>query len=1071
MKDANTPAASVIDVLEQRVEAHPDKLACCFVGTDGTELERHSYASFLARVRAISADLVARSDILPEARVLLVFPSGAEMVAAYFACAHAGLVAVPVAPLTAPDRHAALARIARVAKDCDASAVLCGRACKALLDSTGADDGGQYLAVAAALPWIVAEDIPDSPQIVAPRTPAKLLMLQYTSGSTNRPKGVKVSHANILANRAMFVDHPDPVAVTWLPQHHDMGLIGGYIYPLLSGGTSYGMAPSSFIQRPALWLQMMSRYRATAASAPNFAYDFCADPRRVPDDILDDLDLSSLHFLTMAAEPVRPETYRRFLARFERTGLDAQRLVAAYGLAENTLVVTNYGRGAVSFDKRALANGQARRVEHTHQITGATRVMCCGETLPGNELRIVNPDDHTEKPAREVGEIWVRGPCTSEGYWNNPEETAASFGARMANGETGFLRTGDLGFLYDGDLFVSGRIKDLIIVRGQNYFPQDIESAAEEAFLGLRKGGSAAVSLQGDDRASVVALVAELRRHGKSIDPRAVLRAVRDRIGIELDRVVFVPPRSIPKTTSGKIMHFEVARRLEADAFEVLGEHQTNRQGTATAQSLIEEIQTRYQLRGDEDCTLLDAGVDSLDLVVLMHEIRDQISQQGWGRIADQIDVSMVQRVTIRDLFRLFEMFRADPGTQVLELPRLLAGIRDERVEVEAAQMRADIELFAELPALPKGAPAKDGAVFLTGATGFLGPHLLDQLLRQANRPVIALVRGATVAEATERLAKDAETHGLTATATAIREGARVSVVCGDLCERRFGIGAAQWAALCEQVGTILHNGAVVNYLQTYEKMRDTNVLGTLEALRLSREGRPKQVIHISTILIFGWRVLEAALESDRNADMTGVDFGYSQSKWVAEQIVHRAADEGQDVRIFRPAFLSPTVEGQGFGLDITLRLFTFMLKHGIGVDAPNEISILPVDVAARNICAVGLGDDVSTRCFHVTRRDHAQMNDLMAAMAAQTGRKFELFKANDFIPEVIGRCTREDPLFPLVDFFIHYIDRIVATEHKRYDSRLFQAAVSSNKAGQEEPGFDDTVAGMLRYLRRQNQI
>ncbi len=204
---------------------------------------------------------------------------------------------------------------------------------------------------------------------------------------------------------------------------------------------------------------------------------------------------------------------------------------------------------------------------------------------------------------------------------------------------------------------------------------------------------------------------------------------------------------------------------------------------------------------------------------------------------------------------------------------------------------------------------------------------------------------------------------------------------------------------------------------------------------------------------------------------MTGVDFGYSQSKWVAEQIAHRAADEGQDVRIFRPAFLSPTVAGQGFGLDITLRLFAFMLKHGIGVDAPNEISILPVDVAARNICAVGLDGKVSERCFHVTRGDHAQMSDLMAAMAAQTGRKFELFKAKDFIPEVIRRCTREDPLFPLVDFFIHYVDRIVATEHKSYDSRVFQTAQENAVDGQPEPSFDDTVAGMLHYLRRQNQI
>jgi len=450
--------SSVLGTFERWVDRQPDKLLFSFLDSSGKSVESHTYASFLRRVDLIASHLVERQAFQSGDRVLLVYPPGLEMIAALCACARAHVIAVPVPPPSAYGFTAALYRMSHIARDCDALAVLTSHDCRTLLrrnlDGKGDDTVAADARAVMGLPWI-ATDEPLEPNGRLPNGDASdVFFLQCTSGSTGRPRGVIVTHENVLHNCSLVVDHEAPVTVSWLPQHHDMGLLGYYVYIALTGGNTYGFSPTTFIQRPALWLETITKYHATASSAPNFAYEYCLKPGRVSDAALVGLDLSSLRFLMAAAEPVKPDTYRQFLHKFEQHGLRPESFFVAYGLAENTLAVTNYGRTTISVSKKRLAEGvvQTRGVSG---ISGATHLMSCGKPLPGNTVRIVQPERRVALADGRVGEIWVRGDSKCRGYWNNPDLTRQSFQARIdgnAEDEIEYLRTGDMGFFHDGEL-------------------------------------------------------------------------------------------------------------------------------------------------------------------------------------------------------------------------------------------------------------------------------------------------------------------------------------------------------------------------------------------------------------------------------------------------------------------------------------------------------------------------------------------------------------------------------------------------------------------------------------------
>ncbi|HEV2578985.1 MAG TPA: thioester reductase domain-containing protein [Acidobacteriaceae bacterium] len=1074
---------SILDRLDRLADEHPLKPLYCYLDVHGNPVESYTYASFQRRTKAIAGHLLKSSRFAPQDRLLLAYPPGLEMICAFFGCVRAGLIPVPVYPPSSRGFQSALYKIVHIAKDCQAAGVLTSAdyhaSLKTNLARRGVAASGVDVDYISALPWVVTEEFTQPLADESFFETSKILFLQYTSGSTMEPKGVMVTHQNILETCPLVIDHDDPVVVSWLPQYHDMGLIGCYLYPALKGGTTYGFAPTDFIQRPVLWFEAITTYQATATAAPNFAYEYCLRAGRIPQESLDECDLSSLRVLMVAAEPVKADTYTRFLEAFQPYGLRAESFYAAYGLAENTLAVSLHGRNILSVNKHALALGKARMTTEVSGVDASAQIVSCGVPIEGLDVRIVDPERHAALKEGRVGEIWLAGSGKCLGYWNNPELTLKQFRARLVDDtpyDDGFLRTGDMGFIHDGELFVCGRIKDMIILRGQNYYPQDIEGVVERASSLIRTHCVAAFQIH-EDRDPALAIVAEVKNPNVLPDARKIATAVRDYLNVEVALISFIAPRAIPRTSSGKIMRHKTKQMWLAGEFSVLSEFSREKDTGGCASecednSPFASLKARYNLTGQESYNLVEAGLDSLDLVVFMHELQELLKDKGAEMLARQIDIGVIQRVTVAEVFQLAEQLESAPEEALEHLRHSLAAFRDEQNAAEREMMTNDRKLIFDPPApgpVPETPVLKQ--VLLTGGTGFIGPFLIKSLLEQTSAKIYVLVRASTDEQAIQRLRAAMQSMGPCSHVLMQMFESRVIPLCGDLGQPSLGLTPDAWDFLAQEVDAVFHNGATVNYLFNYDRMRDANVLGTNEVLRFAFEGRPKEFNYVSTTFVFGWAVKSTLWETDFNENMELLDFGYSQTKWVAEQVVADARSKGLSTRIFRPALVSPSVSGGGNNFDIAVRLVAFMVNHGIGVDTLNQVSFVPADIVANNIVSISSTAGTANKTFHVVRDDYANMMDITSLITKSTGRQFEIFSLPEFIPELIRRCRKEDLLFPLLDFLVNSVDNISAMEFKRYDNSTYQAARDASAWGKPDPSLEDTVNGILKFMHRKGII
>ncbi|MGV1008351.1 MAG: fatty acyl-AMP ligase [Dermatophilaceae bacterium] len=513
--------------------------------------------------RAVAATLQER---LPAgSRVLIVSPPGQEYVTAFLGCVYAGMVAVPVYPPNPALLHASMDRVLRIVDDCEPGTAL---APKAFVTMVGflAQQFPQLL----ELRWIACDDLADdaSDLWVPPRPSATdVALLQYTSGSTGDPKGVMVSHGGLLANLAaiherFIATHPDPRGMLWLPPYHDMGLIGGLLEPLYGSVEITLMSPTSFLKRPLRWLQLLSEEHSTISGGPDFAYALCV--AKIPPQEREGLNLHRWKVAFSGAEPVRPATLAAFARAFEPHGFSPEAFFPCYGLAENTLIVTGARAPRTpvlrELDASALAGGLVRAA--LPEAPSRTLVGC-GVAIDGHEVLVVDPEGNTALEDDTVGEIWVRGPSVGLGYWRRPDLSAELFaaqlgGSRGAEGRDGthFLRTGDLGFLSCGELFVTGRIKDLIVVSGVNHYPHDIEASVQAVSPQLRVGCGVAVGVDTGEEERLVVIqevAAESTESTATLVTQICTAVLRDH-GVSPHEVALVSPGAVPKTSSGKLM-------------------------------------------------------------------------------------------------------------------------------------------------------------------------------------------------------------------------------------------------------------------------------------------------------------------------------------------------------------------------------------------------------------------------------------------------------------------------------------------------------------------------------------
>jgi thioester reductase-like protein len=1072
---------SILDKLDSLGDQHPHRLLYSYIDVNGNQIGGYSYASFLHRTKVIAGHLRKEHGFAAQDRVLLAYPPGLEMICAFFGCVRAGLIPVPVYPPSSRGFQSAMYKMVHIAKDCQATGILTSKdylgSLKTNLARSGVSSSGVDVDYVSGLRWVVTEDFVDMVSDETFNGASQILFLQYTSGSTRDPKGVMVTHENILHNCPLVIDHPAPVVVSWLPQYHDMGLIGCYLYPALTSGTTHGFAPTDFIQRPTLWFDAIKTYAASASAAPNFAYDYCLRAGRLSKESLESCDLSSLRLLMVAAEPVKPDTYKRFLQAFQPRGLKSESFSVAYGLAENTLAVSLGGRNIVSVNKNAVALGKARMTTEVSEIGGATQIVSCGTPLPGLTVKIVDPEKHVALEPGRIGEIWIAGGSKCLGCWNNPELTLKLFHARLVDDspyDDGYLRTGDMGFFHEGELFVCGRIKDMIILRGQNYYPQDIEAVVEKASGLIRTNCVAAFQIN-EDSEPALAIVAEVKNLKALPDPLKIAAAVRNYLNVEAALISFIAPRAIPRTSSGKIMRHKTKHMWLQGQFTVLSEFSREKDdgpAGSVGQSPFDALKARYNLTGTESYNLVEAGLDSLDLVVFMHEIKELLKNKDADMLARQVDIGLIQRVSVAELFRLAEQLEHAPEEALGPLRQYLAVFREEQRSAEQRMMSNDRKLICAppTPALLPETPVLNN-VLLTGGTGFVGPFLVKSLLEQTSAKIHVLVRSSDEHQGRQRLRAAMESMGPCPAELMQMFETRVTPVCGDLGQKELGLTREAWDCLANEIDTVFHNGATVNYLLNYDRMRDANVLGTNEVVRLAFAGRSKSFNYVSTTFIFGWAMKKVLYETDFNQNMELLDFGYSQSKWVSEQVVMDARCHGLTTRIFRPALVSPSITGGGNNFDIAVRLVAFMVNHGIGVDALNQVSFVPADITANNIVAISTTPGTANQTYHVTRDDYANMLDITGLITKATGRQFEIFSLPDFVPELIRRCRKEDLLFPLLDFLVGSVDNISAMEFKRYDSSCYQAARDASAWGKPDPSLEQTVNGILRFMQRKGII
>src|SRR5215831_9867107 len=624
--------SNLVALLQKRVQESPERSAYIFLSGEDLQQSTLTFGQLDAQARAIAGLLQSVAE--RGERAMLLYPPGLDFIAAFFGCLYAGLIAIPAYP---PRLNRNALRITAIAEDSEAKLALSTAAVVGRLELLAA-----HTPELGKMHWLATDQLPDRMTDSWRAVPIEangLAYLQYTSGSTDTPKGVMITHANVLHNSGYIANalrhSQEDRSLSWLPHFHDLGLVHGILQPLYSGFPGYLMAPMSFLQRPLDWLRAISQFRITHSDGPNFAYDLCAT--KISEEEKTGLDLSSWIMALNGAEPVFPETLDRFATAFADYGFKRSAFYPAYGLAEATLVVSGAKdetrAGQCCVQSGALERNRIVLAERDHP--GTRTLSASGMFGLGMDVAIVDPESSRRCAHDEIGELWVSGPSVALGYWKRAEETEQTFGARLVNGDgQRFLRTGDLGFIHEGYLYITGRLKELIIIRGRNYYPQDIERIARESCPSIQLGAGAAFSISIGTEERLV-LVQEIGRHARVAEEEifaSIRSAIAEEFEVQTHEIVLVKSGTVPKTSSGKIQrrlcredflqgNLEIVGRWRAPAIQL---HDNESELLSTAEHiekwLVRKVAATLGIQQDRipaDQPLSRFGFDSIRAIEL----------------------------------------------------------------------------------------------------------------------------------------------------------------------------------------------------------------------------------------------------------------------------------------------------------------------------------------------------------------------------------------------------------------------------------------------------------------------
>jgi thioester reductase-like protein len=953
-------APSLADVLLQRAQLQPDRLSHVFMDHIDGYQHRLTYGDIDLRARAIAARLQA----INARRVMLIYPHGPSFFLAFIACWYAGATPIPVFP---PQSRRGMARIDAILRDCAATHVLSSSGLIAKVMPWFQEAG-----IGAGHEWLDTDSVPDSEAAdwhshrIDPGQPA---FFQYTSGSTGAPKGVVVSHANLIANQAMitqgFSHNEESRSFSWLPFYHDMGLIGPLFNPIYVGYQSYHIPAQAFIRDPIQWLRGIVKFRATTSGGPNFAYDLCA--RKATPENCSGLDLSCWQVAFNGAEPVRAATLARFQQAFEPYGFSSSAWLPCYGMAEATLFISGNRKPSPMFK----------------QHEGKTHVSC-GRSWDDCTVLAVDPD--TRQPVADgvTGELWLTGSNIAQGYWSQPEQTELYFQAQLKQGGVPYLRTGDLGFVDQGEVYVTGRLKDLIILRGRNLYPQDLELAAQEAHSALRVDGGAAFVRESEDGEALV-LVQEVERSQiRGLAAARVFAAIREAhweaFQVQADELVLVKPGSIPTTTSGKVRRRACQEMLAAGSLPII-DRERRKTPTETSSS-ASIVGSSPRQRFDDDFKRLPETDRHL---FLLDYLRRQIGQSlrlsaaeiSTDMIPDRLGLDSISSVElVNRIERDFGLrLNADFLSRSSSLEQLAVSLMSH-LQNSTPIAEEIIPRLADEVKLPEDWSPTDAIadcwpprrILFTGATGYLGAYLLAELLESTDCEIYCLVRAENADAAFGRLLSNAEYYGLS-TALPVE---RIRPLVGDMALPRLGLDEELYQRLALQMDAVLNAGAHVDFTLPYTELRSSNVFGTTEILRFAATGRRKPLHFVSTLGLLMSKSRSAnhlAVES-WPPDCAGESLvnGYEQSKWVAEHVLKLAADCDMPIAVYRPGLLTgDSISRRFVNTDqFIARFLKSSIQLGCIPALENGVEMLPVDFAAQVIvaglqCPSSLG-----KAFHI---------------------------------------------------------------------------------------------------------
>ncbi|MCF4968512.1 AMP-binding protein [Nostoc sp. CMAA1605] len=908
---------SLTDVLTHWAKVQPERRAYTMLDANGQEDSYITYGDLYSKAISIAQELL--SYRLQSRNVILLYPPGIEFIVGFFGCLYAG---VSPAPLHAPKRNRSNKKIADIVRVTEASAILLPITHQqvyqeALMKEENWSKDVIYIPTDINIEPSISTHLP-LPEIDG----SAIAFLQFTSGSTSLPKGVMITHSNCLNNLEMILTmsqaNSDSTSVSWLPHYHDLGLVAHILHSLYSGGHCVLLAPATFASQPIQWLRAITQYRAAYTGAPNFAYQLCVDKIQPSDQ--QTLDLSSLRMAINAAEPINPQTIWDFCEKFADQGFKPHMLLPAYGMAEATVYISSGHVDANPVFKAVdwTILGQDNIVQAPKEGAKEKIFVGCGFPWLDQRAYIVDPDKNCILPANHVGEIWTTGSNIMAGYYNNPEATAKTL-VSLPNDDRTFLRTGDLGFIDEtGELYITGRIKDTIIVNGVNYYPQDIELCIEQAHPDIRSNCVAAFSVPGESGEELV-IFAELTKAG-IINLRrsayleelaeAICLALGDNFEIQLRQIVFLGHLQIPKTSSGKIRRQQCKQDFLQGGPDAIArwpkeESTTQSQGEISMlniektferitsmgpmhlkvfTSLIQILTKKYQVRMadfDVEKSIFFYGIDSLKIIEI-HSILE-------GELACQIptEAFFYANTFLGMIDDIARAISSEDGLKVR-----LTHSRPLNIEIDNA---LEYLLRPRNNQISASQSHQTNTCLLTGASGFVGTYFLKELLDTTDLKIACLVRAANEEAGLQRIKKTAKKFDVK-----LIPGweNRVQIIIGDMSKKRFGLEDSRYEELAQTIDSVYHVAAVDNFYLPYDIIKNTNVVGTIEVADFALSGKVKALYNVSSCA-------SSLLEDCADSPIPiGLVNGYAQTKYVTEQIVLRIAEQGNPWVNYRLGYL-----------------------------------------------------------------------------------------------------------------------------------------------------------------------